>query len=156
MDYTYHTMTYTGVVRTFNWDKKYGFIDVIEPSLGDAHTFVGQVFVHVSQIRPSAPMRAYDKKLITGEIVRFEIAPSQDSSQAQRPQAVNVRGMYGLPLICEHGTVEFQNYTHLLQRRHEPSAAAEDADDDEAAEADDHEEFFGDPAVVAVGAAGLV
>lgn len=117
--YTFNTQTYTGVVRSFNWEMKYGFIDVINPDGDDAHEFLGQVFAHVSQISPRTNMRVMDKKLITGELVRFEIGPSQNGQREQRDQAINIRGIYGLPLICEHGAVEFQRYTNVLRLQHD-------------------------------------
>lgn len=122
-NYVYYTQTYTGVVCRYDWRRQFGFINVIATDDLDSSTFMGQVFVHVSQIKTTdtetegetnrqTSLPFYKKKLVTGEVVRLRIAPSQDRSQRQRPQAIDVRGIFGNPLMCEHGDVEFRKYTN--------------------------------------------
>jgi cold shock CspA family protein len=137
MEYTFYTQTYTGVVARFNWDKRFGFINVVQPVSSDRVENLGQIFVHLSHIEPHSPLAVSRKKLITGEWVMFEIAPSQDASKNQRPQAIHVRGMYGLPLICEHGAVDFSSYE---RRQFIPDAATEvGSAESEAAASEDQE-----------------
>lgn len=111
------TVTYVGVVTMFNLDNKYGFIRAITPlgySNHAASPFVA--FAHKNNINAATrtTMMQYGRpaKLITGETVIFEVGPPQQPNQ--RPQALHIRGIFGLPLMCEHGNIEMSDYTHRL------------------------------------------
>ena len=98
-----------GYVCTFNFDTKFGFINRIAPTMDGAHVFVEQVFVHVKDLRPTTRVPAAQFKLITGELVQFYLAPPRLGSRC--PQARCVRGAFGVPLMCEHGDIQFMSYS---------------------------------------------
>ena len=79
---------YLGHVKWFNNSEAYGFIRVI--SEGEHHN--RDVFVHLSNIYPS--VSGY-KTLLTGEYVSLNL------STDERPQAVDVTGVLGGPLMCD-------------------------------------------------------
>lgn len=126
----HHTVTYTGVVDSYNWFSGFGFIKVINPGVG-CHDELGVVFVHVSQVRTARYLAPVRKKLVTGETVEFELAPPRDPSKGERPQAICVRGRHGLPLMCEYGNIEFTDYTRpnrgASNRDEHPTAPASDS-----------------------------
>ena len=119
------TVTYVGRVKWYNDDVAHGFISVLAPlpttveateNEGCDPEVLTEVFVHRSELKPKV-CNAYNAKLITGEVVQFEIIPPQEGKS--QSQAINVRGMFGGDLICDFGNVEFTHYTreHFKKRR---------------------------------------
>lgn len=80
----------TGQCKWFSNVHGYGFLTVC-PGHDDAGV---DVFVHHSGIRPANSLY---KTLLKGEYVTFDIADG-----AQGAQAVNVRGIAGGSLMCDH------------------------------------------------------
>lgn len=78
-----------GACKWFNNVHGYGFLTIID---GDAKGT--DVFVHHSGIKPS---NSQYKTLKKGEYLTFDVVEG-----AQGSQAVNVRGMCGGPLLCDH------------------------------------------------------
>jgi CspA family cold shock protein len=78
-----------GQCKWFNNAYGYGFITIWDgPDKGK------DIFVHHSGIKP---LNSMYKTLKKGEYIMFEIA---DGDKGQ--QAVNVRGIYNGPLLCDH------------------------------------------------------
>ena len=78
-----------GVCKWFNNVHGYGFLTIVDgPETGT------DVFVHHSGIKPS---NSQYKTLKKGEYLTFDIVDG-----AQGSQAINVRGINGGPLLCDH------------------------------------------------------
>ena len=95
-----------GVVKWFDWSKKFGFIADID-SVGP------DVFVHLSDLRPTGPTpnegHGLGPTLYTGEYVEYDVVPSD--SQHTGTKAGAVTGIGGGPLLCESGILTFKSYT---------------------------------------------
>lgn len=78
-----------GTCKWFSDNRGYGFITVCsEPGRGT------DVFVHFSGLRP---LNNHHRRLHKGEYVSFDAVQAED-----RQQAVNVTGVLGGPLMCDH------------------------------------------------------
>ena len=62
------------------------------------------VFVHAIDLKAAVCERP---QLITGEYVQYELGPAMEGKRAK---AINVRGIMGGPLMCDHGRVTFRSY----------------------------------------------
>lgn len=92
--------SFLGSVKFFNATKGYGFIKPLGPPSPD-------VFVHAVDLRPAIAERG---TLCTGEYVQFELGPAMEG---KRPKAVNVTGVLGGPLLCDHGRVTFRSHASV-------------------------------------------
>ena len=86
---TIHVGGKTGACKWFNNVHGYGFLTIVD---GDEKGT--DVFVHHSGIKPS---NSQYKTLKKGEYLTFDVVEG-----AQGSQAVNVRGICGGPLLCDH------------------------------------------------------
>lgn len=92
-----------GMVKWFNYKLGYGFITVtIDGAEND-------IFIHQSNIKPNVSKY---RTLSLGEYVSLDISTSEETRQA-----VNVSGVHGGPLRCDH---EQHN-----RRRQRPDASDE-------------------------------
>lgn len=91
--------SYVGVCKFFDSKKGFGFLKVIRhlPESGscpDVDLNDKDVFVHHSGVKPS---NSNFSVLTTGEYVSFNITHSEKG-----PQAVDVTGVFGGPLLCDN------------------------------------------------------
>ena len=94
----------TGQVKWFNDTQGYGFIKPTDDS--------GDIFVHISDLQPM--QNSFKPCLYTGEYISFALAPNGENSDgSMRLKAVNVKGVFGGSLICDHGTIEFKSYSRV-------------------------------------------
>jgi cold shock CspA family protein len=78
-----------GACKWFSDSRGYGFITVCsEAGRGT------DVFVHFTGLRP---LNNHHRKLYKGEYVSFDVLDAED-----RKQAVNITGVLGGPLMCDH------------------------------------------------------
>jgi CspA family cold shock protein len=83
------TSTHTGQCKWFNNSYGYGFLTVVDgPNKG------ADIFVHWEGIKP---LNSMYKTLKKGEYCIFDVVESEKGKQA-----VNVRGICGGPLLCDH------------------------------------------------------
>tara|TARA_B100001989_G_C24469751_1_gene428565 strand:- start:117 stop:527 length:411 start_codon:yes stop_codon:yes gene_type:complete len=87
-----------GQVKWYNATKAYGFITPLQGVKQD-------VFVHFHDLCPKNTDRP---ALCTGEYVQYELGDASDGTGRQK--ATNVTGIYGGPLLCDHGRVTFRSY----------------------------------------------
>ena len=99
--------SFLGSCKWYDSTKKYGFIRPLGG--GD------DIFVHRTDLNPT--LCREEPFLVTGEYVQFELGPA--TGRYPKAKAVNVTGLWGGPLMCDHGRVRFQSYF-----RGDPSAAA--------------------------------
>jgi cold shock CspA family protein len=77
-----------GMVKWFNYKLGYGFVTVtLDGSSQD-------IFIHQSNVRPNVSKY---RTLSAGEYVSLDISTSEETRQA-----VNVTGVHGGPLRCDH------------------------------------------------------
>jgi len=105
---------FLGRVKFFNQDTGVGFLQLLDTNTG---LVVEDVFAHKSEIQAQVPPHL--RKLITGEIVSFELHLPQPGKD--RNQAKDIRGFLNGPLICDHGEVEFTSYTYIHAPPQPPS-----------------------------------
>lgn len=91
---------FTGQCKWFNNSYGYGFLTICHGPPDGPQKGV-DIFVHHTGIRP---LNSMYKTLKKGEYVMFDIGVG-DKGQ----QAVNVRGIYGGPLLCDHVQVKKTN-----------------------------------------------
>jgi cold shock CspA family protein len=84
-----------GRCKWFDEKKGYGFIAVCDGPLATA-----EVFVHHKNIKPGLSTR---KTLRAGEYVSMRL---QEPEGDGKPQAVNVTGVLGGPLMCDHSQLK--------------------------------------------------
>ena len=60
------------------------------------------------------------RKLLTGEYVEFKKDDAHTPLPTQKQRVRIVRGMWGGPLLCEHGDVQFASYTRLNRTLYPP------------------------------------
>jgi cold shock protein len=79
--------SHTGIIKWFNNSRGYGFLRIVSQDRNGDDIFVHQTNVvpHVSGYRT----------LREGEYVSFEL------SDEERPQALNITGVFGGPLMCD-------------------------------------------------------
>ena len=94
----------TGQVKWFNDTQGYGFIKPTDDS--------GDIFVHISDLQPM--QNSFKPCLYTGEYVSFALASNgENDNGSMRLKAIDVRGVFGGSLICDHGTIEFKSYSRV-------------------------------------------
>lgn len=89
--------TFLGSVKWYDSKKGYGFLKPLGPPSPD-------VFVHAVDIKATLCERPV---LITGEYVQFQLG---EPSEERRAKAINVTGIYGGPLLCDHGRIKFTSH----------------------------------------------
>jgi CspA family cold shock protein len=99
------TAQYTGQCKWFNNSYGYGFLTVCDgPDKG------ADIFVHWEGIKP---LNSLYKTLKKGEYVIFDVIDSDKGKQA-----VNVRGICGGPLLCDHIQVKKSLHTGVPHPPH--------------------------------------
>ena len=95
----------TGQVKWFNDVDGYGFIKPTDNS--------DDIFVHISDLEPAH--NNFKPKLFTGEYVSFGLATNGESQDGSvRLKAVHVKGAFApYTLLCDHGDIEFKNYSRI-------------------------------------------
>jgi cold shock CspA family protein len=93
----------TGQVKFFNDISMYGFIRCLDDGK--------DIFVHIKDLSPS---HCVAPTLFTGEYVTFSLAPNgQDKDGSERFKAVDVKGIGGGTLLCDHGEITFRSYSRV-------------------------------------------
>ena len=94
----------TGQVKWFNDIEKYGFICPTDGS--------EDIFVHLTDLSP-----AHNKEkptLYTGEYVSFKLSTNGENQDGSvRIKAVDVKGVFGGSLMCDHGEISFRQYSRV-------------------------------------------
>lgn len=94
----------TGQVKWFNDIEKYGFICPTDGS--------EDIFVHLTDLSP-----AHNKEkptLYTGEYVSFKLSTNGENQDGTvRIKAVDVKGVFGGSLMCDHGEISFRQYSRV-------------------------------------------
>lgn len=99
------TAQYTGQCKWFNNSYGYGFLTVVDgPDKGT------DIFVHWEGIKP---LNSLYKTLKKGEYVIFDVVESDKGKQA-----VNVRGICGGPLLCDHIQVKKTHHSETPPSHH--------------------------------------
>ena len=97
-------LRYDGVVKWFDDTKGFGFIKPLDG--GD------DVFVHIRDITPKHII--HSPTIYTGEYVSFSLAPNGAGSDGvERMKAVEVKGIRGGALLCDHGQIQYRSYTRV-------------------------------------------
>ena len=86
-----YTWDFVGRVKWFNRRAGFGFITVVSEEKRGV-----DIFVHHTSVNVTNEQYRY---LIQGEYVSFTLETTDDDTHPTR--AVNVRGVYGAPLMCE-------------------------------------------------------
>ena len=86
-----YTWDFVGRVKWFNRRAGFGFITVVSENKRGV-----DIFVHHTSVNVTNEQYRY---LIQGEYVSFTLETTDDDTHPTR--AVNVRGVYGAPLMCE-------------------------------------------------------
>jgi cold shock CspA family protein len=94
----------TGQVKWFNDIEKYGFIFPADGS--------EDIFVHLTDL---SPMHNTEKPtLYTGEYVSFKLSTNGENQDGSvRIKAVDVKGVFGGTLMCDHGEISFRQYSRV-------------------------------------------
>jgi len=93
-----------GQCKWFNDEKGYGFLRSISPPGPD-------VFVHIRDIQAK---HTHNPTLYTGEYVEFGTAPNGTSDDGtKRLKAINITGIQGGTLMCDHGNITFRSYSRV-------------------------------------------
>ena len=94
----------TGQVKWFNDIEKYGFICPTDGS--------EDIFVHLTDLSPT-----HNKEkptLYTGEYVSFKLSTNGENQDGSvRIKAVDVKGVFGGSLMCDHGEISFRQYSRV-------------------------------------------
>ena len=109
VSYTQPENTFLGSIKWYDSKKGFGFIKPLGPPSPD-------VFVHAVDIKATLCERPV---LITGEYVQFQLG---EPSEERRAKAINVTGIFGGPLLCDHGRITFKSHF-----RNSSSEAGEDS-----------------------------
>ena len=104
-------MSYLGVVKTYNSNRKYGFISLWGSVHNDENGDIvvkniqpRDIFVHESALCPAEATHP-NVKLYTGEFVQFELDEGKNKGEYA---AVNVGGIFGRRLLCDNGKFIFK------------------------------------------------
>ncbi len=93
-----------GACKWFNDQQGYGFVK----SLEDEKDY----FVHITDLTPT--FNTVKPCLYTGEYVEFDVAPNgANQDGTERKKAINVTGVKGGPLLCDHGDITYRSYSKI-------------------------------------------
>jgi len=103
---------HVGRVKWFNDTTGFGFIKTMESHTDFGIEEGGDIFVHVSDIKPQH--NTFNPAIYTGEYVQFYVVPNgQDKGGNRRVKAGLITGVAGGPLLCDHGEIKFRSYSRI-------------------------------------------
>tara|TARA_Y100001970_G_scaffold227377_1_gene281321 strand:- start:13 stop:471 length:459 start_codon:yes stop_codon:yes gene_type:complete len=95
---------FDGVVKWFDDTKGFGFIKPLDGG--------SDIFVHVRDLQPTHVI--HNPTIYTGEYVNYGLATNgTDARGSPRQKAVQVTGIRGGTLMCDHGQIQYRNYTRV-------------------------------------------
>ena len=81
------------------------------------------MFCHIRDIQPKHAVM--NPTLYTGEYVMFSTAPNgRDISGVPRIKAVNITGVNGGTLLCDHGQINYSSYSRVQFNNSRSAGAA--------------------------------